>query len=86
MQNENSEDFIGHIGGDDFIIVTHIDGIELQSKSDGGEGPLRTMVFLDVLVNDEEVQDIFQNSEALLHYHAAFPDRGCPGLDRGLGK
>ena len=33
MQNENSEDFIGHIGGDDFIIVTSYEKAENLCKT-----------------------------------------------------
>ncbi|MDQ7773417.1 MAG: response regulator [Elusimicrobiales bacterium] len=33
IQNENSEDFIGHIGGDDFIVVTTFDKAEPLAKS-----------------------------------------------------
>ncbi len=33
MQNENSEDFIGHIGGDDFIIVTSYERAENLCKT-----------------------------------------------------
>jgi diguanylate cyclase (GGDEF)-like protein len=33
MQNENSEDFIGHIGGDDFIIVTSYERAENLCKN-----------------------------------------------------
>ena len=32
IQNENSEDFIGHIGGDDFIVVTAFKGAEELAK------------------------------------------------------
>jgi diguanylate cyclase (GGDEF)-like protein len=33
IQNENSEDFIGHIGGDDFIVVTTFEKAEPLAKS-----------------------------------------------------
>ncbi len=32
IQNENAEDFIGHIGGDDFIVVTSYSGAEELAK------------------------------------------------------
>lgn len=32
IKNENSEDFIGHIGGDDFIVVTRFEGSEEMAK------------------------------------------------------
>ena len=44
---------------DKVVIMTHIDGMPMLSKEEGGEGPLRIAVYLDVIANDTEVQDTF---------------------------
>ncbi|MHA1672514.1 MAG: hypothetical protein ACTSYI_02715 [Promethearchaeota archaeon] len=46
---------------DDFLIVSHVDGILLQTKEEGGDGPLMSTVSMDAIANDTEIIQLFQD-------------------------
>ena len=50
------------------IIVTQIEGEDIPPKSDGGDGPLESAIFLESLQESEDVQRIFEdNNQDFVH-------------------
>jgi hypothetical protein len=53
---------------DAVIIVTQIDGEDIPPKAEGGDGPLESAIFLEPLLESEEVQEIFEdNNQDFVH-------------------
>jgi hypothetical protein len=41
------------------LIVTHVNGVTIPSKDNGGDGPLKSVVSYDTIKNNTEIQQIF---------------------------
>ncbi len=57
---------------EDVLIVTHEDGKTIPSKEQGGKGPLRCVVSLDVIEDDLEMQEIFADSGSDFVYNTGY--------------
>ncbi|MHA1520002.1 MAG: hypothetical protein ACTSRK_07440 [Promethearchaeota archaeon] len=46
---------------DDFLIISHVNGIPLLTKEEGGDGPLMSAVSMDAIAEDPEIIQLFQD-------------------------